>query len=541
MNALGSNTSATHAKVLQIECQFGVLLQDTANGFCWVQGGVPVSLYGVETTSGANTFVALKSALTKIPFWNDFSSGAKINLRHSATDRYPANYVAERMMNAQYPDSTLTHTSCDIHKLYSVVKGTLLHCDGDISGVLAVCLSAADAGSVAAMRGVLARVFLERLEVIHDMPPPEHKEHRDEVFETFLPVCNVTPSKRKLNLKRRFVISYFLTGPLSRQAIQHHCPWGCCPSTEATLKFMVVHLAWALIPHRCPIFPRSRWTNVDAAFDWLGLLNACHGLLEPVVYHITGKPPKPLVTEPIQEVQAEPMLLALDDDWDALYLEQKEQQCGEVEQQAPTGDGQRQNLLDDNAAAAINEVEAAAVLDPRAEEDAFKKEKRQNKAKARAWVGTAPLARLIVIKETVCVLMTAMYSFLRISGHIWERRQRLSVTKTGERCYRMLEAYNGKHVQAGIDDLRSKLGQRPKALISFLNTAKVKALRFRLIARAMCLFHVLLRLPRSGFPYRLFSALGGSKATVQSILDARPCSHDALADLLLRRYASLAE
>lgn len=555
-NALGSSTSSLHAKILQIECCFGCLLspsdKDNNTEFCWVEGRVPASLYAVESTTGSNTFKALRDVTLSLPGWDTFSQKSKLNLRHSCTDRYAANNVAERMLSSVFESSTHTHLGCDVHRLYQCLKNAFFIVEGDISGALAVGLACGDPGAVHAMRQVLARVFSERLEIIEGMPPNGlEKQHREAVLNTFLPIINVEPSKKKSNLQRRFVINFFLTGKLWLEPILHHCSWACCPNPDATLRFMTVFLAWALIPTRCPIFPRSRWTRVDSCFDWLGLLSACHNLLEPVVYHVTGKPKK--APEPQLPVHADDDAPKPIEDWDEIFNNVQTMSCASaaapasVPLQAPLPEPS--DPFSDLASTALGQAERDFATDEAEaqnsepqidfDDNAVKKERKKNKKKARAWVDTAPFCRLVAIKEILSAFMPAMYAFLRLSGEVWEKRQRLTELKSGHRTYRILEAYLNKAVQEAMEKLNQIILCRPGAVLQGDFSPRLRSILFRMAARCMCSLHVLLALPRRGFPFRMFSALGASEADLANgVFQAHKCSYDSLSNLLFETYDS---
>ena len=62
----------------------------------------------------------------------------------------------------------------------------------------------------------------------------------------------------------------------------HHCHGDCCQGLPP-LECFEIHVVPSLIPHACPMFPRSRWTRADVAVDWCGLLANIHSLLKVVV------------------------------------------------------------------------------------------------------------------------------------------------------------------------------------------------------------------------------------------------------------------
>lgn len=281
---------------------------------------------------------------------------------------------------------------------------------------------------------------------------------------------------------------------------------------------------------------------MDGCFDWLGLLSACHNLLEPVVYHVTGKPRK--APEQQLPVSAKDAL----EDWDEMFNRSQTAShasaaaAASIPSQAPAPDP-----FNDLASMALGQAERDFVADeaqnsePQVEFDdnAVKKERKKNKKKASAWVDTDPFCRLVAIKEIISAFMPAMYAFLRISGDAWEKRQRLTELKSGFRAYRILEAYLNKSVHEAMKKLNQIMLCRPGAVLQGDFSPRLRSLLFRMAARCLCSLHVLLALPRRGFPFRMFSALGASEADLANgVFHARKCSFDSLSNLLFETYDS---
>ena len=113
-----SSTSATHAKILQVEQGFGVLLVDSSTGtYSFVKGQVPTGLFALKSTDGKTTSKALLRVLKSINGLKDIGRKCKFRVRHSCTDQAKSNYSAERLVTAQFPDWLLHHTPCDVHAL----------------------------------------------------------------------------------------------------------------------------------------------------------------------------------------------------------------------------------------------------------------------------------------------------------------------------------------------------------------------------------------------------------------------------------------
>ena len=101
----------------------------------------------------------------------------------------------------------------------------------------------------------------------------------------------------------------------------------------------------------------------------------------------------------------------------------------------------------------------------------------------------------------------------------------------------MLEASDGEDLQRSMTELCELLDKWPAALLPVHHSPELRCLRFQLISCALCSLHVLLRLPRQGYPYKLFQALKGPQG-VSAALDSPSCMRDGLADLILTAYDS---
>lgn len=167
--APSTSCNATHAKIFQVECAVGTLVQTTNNRTkettrSFVFGEIPTPLYALQTTNGANTAAALSDVLQSLPEFQDLCRDSKFSFRHSCSDQAPANMKAERLLNSQFGDSMkLIHTLCDVHKLYRCTRTSMSGVDQDVSGLLSFALSLGDPGSIPILHQSLAKIFLKRL------------------------------------------------------------------------------------------------------------------------------------------------------------------------------------------------------------------------------------------------------------------------------------------------------------------------------------------------------------------------------------------
>ena len=534
--AMPSEAASLHAKIMQVEMSLSMLLYNSrAKQFNAVQGIMPTTLFAVQSTTGQNTLKCLEQVLRSIPGLKDVADDPNwtFSLRHTCTDKYAANISAERGLSEIWSKQPLVHLFCDIHKLYNATKSSMSVADADASGLLALTLGWSESGSVATFRQALCKIFSRKLVVYYsgeapiDVPRSKAAKYKEDLFNLFLPLTGVSPARAKQHEVRRFVIQRLMNGHLYRtDEVQHYCKYNCCENAEATLRTFAVWCCWALVPCQAPVFPRSRWTRWDAANDWAGLIEGCHGLLSQLIAEVTGAPTSENI-ETSAFTEPEPQKMVEDgemnrDEWDALFAVSFDQQLsapvpapaprasesGPVQQEEPVGD----------------------------EPEDWAKKKQQSKKKAALWLQSRPFHRLAIIKPVAALLLSLMYKFLQLGGPSFEKKQQVKVAsgKQQEKSFPVLEALRGKDVEKTLNGMLGLLYAQPEGIVPEAYTAKLKSQKFRMVSAGMTSIHILLRLPRSTCPFLVFAALedGGAKR----LLDVPSCMHDALADKLLKKY-----
>lgn len=161
------STFASHAKILQVECEVGVLLASKSDEsgvrYTMVQGQLPAPLFALQETSGQNISGALRRVLDRLPEVQNVGRESKFNFRHSCSDQAQSNMKAEKLLSSQYTDAETIHTLCHVHRLYRCIQTAMTGFDGDVSGMLSFALALANPGSAAGLRQALAKIFCRRL------------------------------------------------------------------------------------------------------------------------------------------------------------------------------------------------------------------------------------------------------------------------------------------------------------------------------------------------------------------------------------------
>ena len=97
-----------------------------------------------------------------------------------------------------------------------------------------------------------------------------------------------------------------------------------------------------------------------------------------------------------------------------------------------------------------------------------------------------------------------IHQLLRLSGKEWELEQEILASKGLARSFRMLEAAKGRDTQLFIDSVMEQMRQRTKAIAADAQTLQIRSLHFRMLSRAACSLHFLIRKPREGQPFQFF-------------------------------------
>ena len=529
-----AHQASLHAKVLQTEFSMGFLLHNATSGkFTWVTGQVPTCLTAMQNTTGETTFKVLMEVIDSIPELRRAGNEFKVRVRHTCCDGYSANVKAERLISQHLAEFDFVNTFCDVHKLYSCTKVAMTAIESDVTGMLNVALSmAGDLNAVSKLQQMFGQILSRKLAITFECPPEGRVEKfRLELFDAFLPLQGVTPARKKQHMKRRYIIGYFLNGPLfDHNTVHHYCQYGCCTSPETTLTFMSTFLAWALCPTKVPRFARS-----------------AHNLLEDLILLYVGG----VAATPGQGQSDQPQAKAVapdnrDNQWQQLYDEVEgrpaiahgpepepnaDQQEEAAEQNMPQHVMQFDLQRDEEGGEQL-EPDQPKLLDT-GEVD-WATFNRQKKAKARVWVQSQPYARLVLVKEVVAILMSLMHTFLLYSGTSWEKKQQHKAARGLQRSYPVMEAANGQDLQKAMQRLNDLLNMLPAGLLPERFIPSLRALRFSMISGALCSLHSYLRLPRQGCRFAVFRLL--QSGTLSDLLQTPACMRDSVANLLLREY-----
>ncbi len=446
--------NARFAKAFQFELSFHCLMKDErTKKYLHLSGNMPTPLTVCDRTTGECTKAVILKHLAAVPELQRVAKFFAARLQLSTVDRYAANFRAER--SVQHDEEETWHRCtmpCNIHRLAQVSTVTAKLMDRDVSGLIATSLSFDSSGALHKLRNILRQIFSEELCIYYSAPPDP--SHRAAVYDVLLPVRSTSAEEQEqgskrmprkhdlLRLVQRCVLDATLNGNIQAEEVQHFCSFGCCESVQDTHYKFAHHTAWALLPHKLPRFPRTRWSNREASVCWSALLGAHHFLLLRVIEKFSGGP---RVVKPALQTQPEEQDQEINADLDDLL------NFGDVgirnlsipiadevppPADAVGGDEQVTDRVGDDVNQALGEaLLLGELLD-------WQELNKQYGVKSVAWVNSNPLPRLLLFQIVSKPVQDMMHKMLYLSGKEWEKHQTHLAAKGLQRSYRIIEAAN---------------------------------------------------------------------------------------------------
>ena len=424
----------------------------------------------------------------------------------------------EKMLRTHTPNEVPLFFPCVVHKVSTSQTWQLGIVNDDISAVIACALAMSGSGSVDMFRRCLLQVMKERLDLIHTEPPGGHIEaNRKAVYDLFLSSSlsrlegSATVKARRQ--RQRLVLDTFLAGDLEASRVGFYTRGK--PLTYADAEVILAEqIVPALVPTTLPIFPRHRWLGGEATLDWLGLVQAHHGLLGPTLERMLG--PMKTNTPVVDAGQVA-------SSWDGT-VEAAVQWAQESAKE--DGDGQ------------AGEVSAPVPLPlpaaPEENKDAAASQnwaelKKSFQQKVRQWVAKRDLNVLAVVRNAMTVVTSLFYGFLKKAAPEWERQQQHRCLQGQCRKYRATECAIGSDLVRAFDRISILLHSPIRALPTTSWKMGFKVLMLRLLARIAGALHFFLRSSFQKCPYLVFGLLdeGRREKIVQELQGMPPCVRDA--------------
>ena len=148
------------------------------------------------------------------------------------------------------------------------------------------------------------------------------------------------------------------------------------------------------------------------------------------------------------------------------------------------------------------------------------------------WARSKPCLRLMVLKLAMQAMVGLIHRLLHLGSEDWEKEQELKTARGEQRSYRMAEAAFQNDLKEYFQKMLLLLLRFPPGIRRQDLTASLQVLLFRVVSRAACSMHQLLRQRRNGQPYLLFRQLKEASAWD----GGPPCMRDELSTAFYRWY-----
>ena len=493
----------------------GNLCQNIESGqMFFLRGLLACPLQLMHKTRAQDLFRCQKEVEAMVPGLGAVTASFDSTIQLATTDRYAANICAEQAMASLNPKQANFHLFCDVHRLSTCQTWQLGVVASHISALISLGLLCREAGFAIELRSCISKVFQARLQIQYAEPPAgQIQEHRHAVAKLFLgnQVSRIEDKVGSKRAKQLAALMFFLDGDWESETIQ--CYTKRPISRESLLRILARYVVPALLPGPVSVFPRSRWHGGEIAVDEAGILFACHNIgSEALRLYLAQKPamPRGLPAAATSELDNWSALQDLSGEFVDPGLVQAVDACAD-ETQVPAEATQGQE----------SETQAGKTVD-------WAAVNRSMKNMVNHWAASNPGPCLVLVRWAMSVPVRLMRRFLHVAGSTWEKQQQLKASRGHSRCFRIAQAHEGEDVATAFSGLSEAFHDAIQALPLSARNNSFKVLAFRLLARLGGAMHQLLRLPRAGFPYRMFSLmLSTDKAeAAEALLRCPPCLLD---------------
>lgn len=518
---------AVPAKVFQTECHHGVLLVATVPGdapqFVYLTSETAVCPQVLQRNTGNCIAQALMASSTvrlaataHIPF----------KLRLITSDRFAAQFAAERAVTRMREGWQRLHLGCEVHMSCGSQAKSLLLCDAAISGMVRFALCLRSGGWMRVFRKALRLEILATLDIQVGQSSEEDTLYRSQACATF------AGNGRRRRLIQSLVSSLPNGCWENHSIVQVFLPEGTRYDRSVIARIVASALVKSLAGTQFLIFNRSRWSANDDCVCRFGLMEACHGLLSR-----TFKRWLPMVGHSMRHSLAPARGpggdgLAADGCEDEACRPQALDDLGGEGLDGSGGAGER-CADDEEPERPESDVQPQAATESKDQDWAKKNAK--NRSLALEWVLAGPLKEIVICRLVMEPNMKYLRKQLWMGSHAWESKQVAKSLQPGQvghvrRDFRLLVAARGEMELEFFEHQRA-LFIYPKIWTILPKAAFDEATRcliFRMLSRAAAEFERLIARPHRLPPFRLFLCfafphiareLKALKATSPCVLD----------------------
>lgn len=507
-------------KILQTEWKYAMLFE-VSGKYIVIEMNL-LSLVQTMAKGNAETYEsALRiSGLDLQPFCSLFPLVQRV----ASTDGDSAVARAERHIAQSRPHIAPLHLRCVVHRAASMKESVMRIKAGLAQEITHVVLSLRASRGIVVFRRIVKNLVLSKLRIDRtSLPTAEHQSHHRRILGAFLPSTTGEVSVQKAT------IAALANGDWSdTTTITHHCLGSPLADHEIRAAFSTAFIS-ALVGSGPNSFPSRNWVGAEHAPTWLGLLAACHGLLQ------------------------------------AAYCQWAREMAGHG-RLAENGVGASDVGVVDGGAPAIADEEPAAAAMPREATytavqpaigghpsvDQLREEHAKFRATGVRWLSS----RRHVAVEMLCVRMALephrrfMARHLQMAGAEWDEMQMAEGATQmlrGEAeepeattAPRLLRAFEGALELATLREVHHLMssGDIWALLPCYARTPAIQNDLFRMLSRSACRAHRI-RYLHQGYPYRMFGLIGNSKTEVLSqIWKDEKCVRDAWSQRIVEHFGA---
>eukprot|EP00971_Amphidinium_carterae_P345144 6485926-Amphidinium_carterae.2 len=513
------------AKVLQSHSTAVYVLRSGETMFA-----IALSCFHPLQSLSKTTAAVVCNALCRHSGVSMFAESFPMKVRTVAADNAPSNVAAERMLRDLRGGKWMSaFVGCDIHTLASIHSKTFEALLPDtVCGLIHVGLALRLNHSWNMFKDAICEELAERkLEIIEASIPEKYINYKLALLQV-MHSCTATHLQECVQLMTTF------NGNWQSNTLVHY--WDSnledAPSKRFVLDKMQSVAISVLCGTKVHLWPRHRWTGFKESIRDVGLLWACHGLLQGSFKRLLLKLGDRLA-KPVSEKQNVGSSTSYEN-----MLSTESALAEDVDRAAGN-----EMLLTVVASKKDSDIAAdTAGVDT----ESFAGVNARDRRLAAQWLDSNPWSNLLLVALCLRPLDALMRQHFLLSSAAWEKQQRVAVNKAildgkqAKRSYRIAiaaslqceEAFLGQLLDLYMNTAAWSLF--PESALTFGFTSKC----FCLLSRLGCCISSMLVDKHKRFPYKLFTVLV-DPSCAEALASLPDCLKDSLTKTLEATYPNL--
>ena len=292
----------TGIKLYQSEQKYGLLVHlDDSNTYAIIMGETINWIQRIQATNHA----CIVNAEERVTAVSPAASSFKNQARSNCGDEAKANPLSERVLVRRRGSAwSGWRFGCEVHKCATAFTHTFALVEDDVSGMLNCALSVNFGSHLTTFR-TLVKLHIRHHHAFIDKPAvdPEVVRFKAHMLRVFLQ----TGTKRAY---RATLLAQLFPGNWQNPKAEILLKPGDDPDKKVAM--VADGVAMALLGGKLHEFPRHRWRGADVSTSQIGLLLACHNLLEwvyPLFVESFGKRSKRATMPDVEELHVMPALV----------------------------------------------------------------------------------------------------------------------------------------------------------------------------------------------------------------------------------------